>query len=44
MILVNKADSEQDQPANQTLFEYRSAMKFSVTGAPPKKVSLDGDI
>lgn len=29
MILVNKADDPLDQAANQTLFEYRSAMKFA---------------
>ncbi len=30
LILVNKADDPQDRAANQTLFEYKSAAKFSL--------------
>lgn len=37
IILVNKADDPMDKDANQTLFEYRSAMKY-VLGGRPKKV------
>lgn len=38
IIFVNKADDPMDQGANQTLFEYKSAMKYAL-GGKPKKVS-----
>lgn len=39
LILVNKADDLKDPVANQTLFEYRNAMKFSLSGSSPKKAT-----
>lgn len=39
LILVNKADDRKDPAANQTLFEYQSAMKFSLLGKSPKKAT-----
>ncbi|PJF18487.1 Bromo domain-containing protein [Paramicrosporidium saccamoebae] len=39
IILVNKADDPLDKGANQTLFEYKSAMKYAL-GGKSKKVLL----
>jgi putative protein kinase ArgK-like GTPase of G3E family len=36
IIFVNKADDPMDQGANQTLFEYKSAMKYALGGKSKK--------
>jgi putative protein kinase ArgK-like GTPase of G3E family len=36
LILVNKADDPLDKAANQTLFEYKSAMKYTLGGKSKK--------